>query len=944
MAIREKLLTTYDNVRTWEGDDPARKRKTYWACYTLCFVIVALITLFVYPSNGRSMVWSVDGLEQYYPYFVYEGQWLRDIASSLFSGQGLQVPLWSYTLGYGSDILATMDVIFDPLNLLSGLCPEQYSEYLFQFLIVFRLYLAGAAFSLLAFRLGTGRFPTLIAALLYAFCGTALAVAFWPAGAWPMVLFPLLLLGVEKMLAGERPYVFILTIAAFFIISYYFSYMACIFLVPYCATRVIIVKGWGGVGQFALWVLRFLGALCVGVLIAGISLGPSLAGLFGNERFIEGTVEVALLYTPSFYFEVIAGFLGTTGVGSDCYIGYGGLAFLACVLLFAQRKQHRLLKLCFVVMVIMLFLPICGSILNGFNYATNRWAWAFALLVCFIVAKMLPDLLAVGSRESIILVIASLAFVAFTVIIPQARTEQTVFACVVLAATLMVVVQKGLPSRTRKIGIAACLVAGLACNAFYFISPDEGGIGKSSTPLGTLYQRLTSLSPNSLVANVDDEGQWRYDADPSALARLRNDSAVLGLSGIDFYNSFYNSYIDAYHTELGVAGTNINFSYRDSGARAMLDTLAGVKYFLTPTGVKPPYNYGTGAPVTSGEVVEKNYEVYEVKNGLPLAYVYDSAISRAAYDALTPAQRQESLLQGVVLEEGSSLPEAQLDLASHELEPELKPGPGASVEDGAIVVKSAGATLQLTFEGLADSETYLYADGLTYQPVSPWDATSEEALAKMTWYKKAYLYKQSLEWSAPTDYFIKVTSDRGTTAREIANSVNTWHMYGGKDEWLVNMGYSGEAQSTITLTFNQAGIYHFDKLTAVCQPMASFDDRVSNLKDTPVENLNLGTNEITCSVDAAKNEALFLSVPYSEGWSATVDGRPVDLKRANTGFMAIELAPGNHDVKLTFMTPGLAAGALASGVGIAAFIAIVIGCQVLGRKKDKKNPVAKASS
>lgn len=943
MALRDKLLSSYRSIRAWENGNPVRRRKTYWACYTLAFVIVAFIVLFVYPSNGRSIVWNVDGLEQYYPYFVFEGQWLREIASNLISGQGLQVPLWSYTLGYGSDILTTLDVIFDPLNLLSGLCPEQYSEYLFQFLVVFRLYLAGAAFSHFAFRFGTGRLPTLLAALLYALCGTALAVTFWPAGAWPMVLFPLMLLGVEKVLAGERPYVFILSSAAMFIISYYFSYMACLFLVPYCAARVILVKGPLRVGGFALWTLRFLALLCVAILIAGISLGPALVGLFGNERFVEGAVDVPALYSPDFYFSSIAGFMSTSGVGSDCYIGFGGLAFLACALLFVQRKQHRLLKLCFAAMVAMLFLPLCGSVLNGFNYATNRWVWAFALLVCFIVAKMLPSLLAVGSREARALAIASLAFCAFAILVPQARTEQTMAACLVLAVTLMVVIQKGLSDRARKAGVAACLVASLACNAFYLVSPDEGGVGKSSSPLGSMYQRLTSGSPNRLVADLDDEGTWRYDADPSVTERTRNDSAVLGLSGIDFYNSFYNSFIDAYHTELGVAETNINFSYRGAGSRAILETLAGVKYFLVPAGVKPPYSYDDPQSLVASETMHNvSYEVHEAENAVPLAYVYDAHIPRAVYDALSPAQRQESLLQGVVLE-NSSLPEADLDLESHELPTTLTAGAGLTVEDGVVNVTSAGATLTATFDGLADSETYLYVDGLDYQPVSPLDATSEDALETMTWYQKAKLYKKNLEWSAPTDYFINLSSDKGTATRQIVNSEKTWHMYGGKDEWLVNMGYSEDAQSSITLKFNQPGIYRFDELAAVCQPMGSFDSRVSDLKKTPVDNLELGTNEITCSLAANKEEALFLSIPYSEGWSATVDGEPVEIKRANTGFMALELQPGQHEVRLTFMTPGLATGACASGMGIALLVVIAIGCKALDRRK-KKDTVTKASA
>ena len=149
-------------IREREGDDPRLRRKTYWRCYTLAFFIALAGTLPVYLVNLRSFMWGVDGLEQYYPYFIYEGQLIREVVGGLLAGQGLQIPLWSFQLGFGTDIPSTLDVFFDPLNLLSGLCPERYSEYLFQLLIVVRFYLAGVTFSLFALRFfrsfpGSGR-------------------------------------------------------------------------------------------------------------------------------------------------------------------------------------------------------------------------------------------------------------------------------------------------------------------------------------------------------------------------------------------------------------------------------------------------------------------------------------------------------------------------------------------------------------------------------------------------------------------------------------------------------------------------------------------------------------------------------------------------------------------------------------------------------------------
>lgn len=49
--------------------------------------------------------------------------------------------------GYGGDILTTLHyyVIGDPLDLLSIACPTRYAVYLYSFLSLFRLYLAGWA-------------------------------------------------------------------------------------------------------------------------------------------------------------------------------------------------------------------------------------------------------------------------------------------------------------------------------------------------------------------------------------------------------------------------------------------------------------------------------------------------------------------------------------------------------------------------------------------------------------------------------------------------------------------------------------------------------------------------------------------------------------------------------------------------------------------------------
>lgn len=203
----------------------------------------------------------------------------------------------------------------------------------------------------------------------------------------------------------------------------------------------------------------------------------------------------------------------------------------------------------------------------------------------------------------------------------------------------------------------------------------------------------------------------------------------------------------------------------------------------------------------------------------------------------------------------------------------------------------------------------------------------------MSWYQRANLLKKSIGWSAAPEYSIELVADKGAGKRHIDNTCKDWHMYGGKSEWLINLGYSTDAQSTITATFNRPGEYSYSELSVVCQPMGSFDDQVEALAANPVDDLTFSTNEITGSVDLSQPEAVYFSVAYSKGWSATVDGEPVDIKRANTGFMAVELEPGHHDIKLTYRAPGLVEGLALTGVGFAVFALIVVAYGVAGRKQ-----------
>ena len=57
-------------------------------------------------------------------------------------------------------------------------------------------------------------------------------------------------------------------------------------------------------------------------------------------------------------------------------------------------------------------------------------------------------------------------------------------------------------------------------------------------------------------------------------------------------------------------------------------------------------------------------------------------------------------------------------------------------------------------------------------------------------------------------------------------------------------------------------------------------------------------------------------LPYSTGWTATVDGKKAPVIRTNQAFVGLKLPQGTHKVKLVYNIPGLKLGMITSIIGL----------------------------
>lgn len=82
----------------------------------------------------------------------------------------------------------------------------------------------------------------------------------------------------------------------------------------------------------------------------------------------------------------------------------------------------------------------------------------------------------------------------------------------------------------------------------------------------------------------------------------------------------------------------------------------------------------------------------------------------------------------------------------------------------------------------------------------------------------------------------------------------------------------------------------------------------------------------TAKTTLKKDNLVFFSIPYDEGWSATVDGVAVPIEKVNVGFMAVPVSgDGNeHTIRFTYDTPGLTVGCVTTFFGLLVAAALVL--------------------
>ncbi len=869
---------------------PRNGLKWLWI-YTAMFACGAAMLVLIMRVFGRSLVWAInseDGLRQHYTTIGYMGQVLR----GLLSGKGC--PMYSFRLGQGMDVMTTLAYygFTDPLTLLAVFAAGDGIETVYAVISLLRMYLTGVALAVYVRQVGAkAHWAVACSAAVYAFSGFCLAMM----GRHPYFLngplyLPLLLTGVERVLSERRWLAYVLAAALMLAVNFYFAYMNTVVAIVYIVVRLIVRLRARGVKESAKDGFMLLGGYLLGAALAAAVFLPMARLFFTSSRLGEqaGYTRHMWHYEAGFYQRVaLLMFLPWGNGGHFTRLNLFAVAMFAIVALLWSRDRRKWQVLLGMALCgAGICLPLAGKLMNGGAYVSNRWAYALALFIALACALGLPQLTGkqkAPRRAAMIAVALWLPVCVFLLFRLRSAGSALAMATVTLPLlALLFVYDRGwLKWLTRK-RLEALLAVGTALfcalHTMMAFTPLGAGYIRQQAKAG-IYGRLTSATAAYMI---EDDDFCRV----SQAGYHDSHSPLLGYTGTSFYWSLVDGEMSRYYKDLWLPAQVFSDGVDTLGASAVMNEVASVKYFTRKTDER--YTVPCGYELTETLTLPDGTgaEVYENRYALPLGYAYDAVMDRATYDALPVEDKLQALMRCAVVDGLQETSDGAFRSGAVALDCRITALEGATLEDDRLQVREGGA-IRLAFDAPEDCEIYVLIENLG--PIRG-------------------------------NQIVSVQSDNGTnTGMMVGTSSN---FYFGKDDLAFCLG-SGPLNAC-EISFARGANYRYESIRAVALPLAAYREDAEARRAESMTDVKLDGDRVTGRISASGDRVLQLSIPYSQGWRAWVDGEERPLFRCGGMYTGVEIGAGEHTIELRYATPWLKPGAAVSAAALAAIIALLI--------------------
>ncbi|MBD5098502.1 MAG: YfhO family protein [Clostridiales bacterium] len=570
-----------------EGSATGKTKRLGAAVCALAFAIPAAVMLWVCASLGMApwgdkTILISDMSTQYVEFFC-----------ALKNGE----LFFSWSKALGTSYIGVFSYyVSSPLSLLTLFVPNEAMPIGLMFLMVLKIGLAGVSFAVFAQK----RFPghdgaALICAVCYALMSYNAVYSICVMWLDGVIWLPLILLAVERILAGRSAGPLIAALTVCFISTWYISYMVGIFCALYLCARLVFL--WPRWAELKTILFRFFGAAACALGLTAWLWLPTFLSMF-TGKFSGGNVDYdgLLACDPlKLLGQLQPGQYQSITYGAPPYVFCGTAALVLAVVYFFLQKISPREKLAngalLAVSAASLLLSPLDKVWHLFqrpNWFPARYSFVVSFCLLYLAVQALGALLDWLGKYG-----------------PWLERGGA------LALAVLTVLELGFNTKT--------ILGGL-----------EGQFGSDSYQVYRDYYTANA----QLVETAKEDAGYEFFRMGAGSDRGFNSPLSFGYPGITHYSSLYNYGVNQLTKKLGFAQTWMWCAYY--GSTPVTDALFGVKYVISEDDMPPGYE-----PIAqAGELT-----LWKDPDVLPLAFVAAGGVPELAdHNCFV---RQNALISGL---------------------------------------------------------------------------------------------------------------------------------------------------------------------------------------------------------------------------------------------------------------------------------------------------------
>ena len=830
--------------------------KTYWT-YFVSFIIPIIIMIGVYLSQG--IYWNSDNSpllgDGFHQYVIFDVA-LRNI----LHGNGSL--FYTFTSGLGLNFYALssyyLGSFLSPLVYFFDLTNMPDAVYLTT-LLKFGLIGLSTYFSLNKLFKSIPKPLKLALSSSYAlmsFTVSQLEIKTWID---VFILIPLIITGLQLLITEKKFLLYFTSLSILFIQNYYFGYMTVLFLIFWYLCQI----SW----DFKTRKSSFLDFIITSVLAGMASLILTLPTLFDLQTHGEKLTEITKFQTESsWYLDLFAkqfiGSFDTTKYGAIPMIFVGLLPFILTILFFTLKSIKFHVKLIYAIFFAFLIASFYIEALDLFwqgmhtpNMFLHRYSWIFSTLLIYTAAEVLKRLKELKVWNFLVSLFIIVTGFLATIYLKSHYSFLTDLN-ILLTLEFLVVYSLLLLAVIKKF---------ISVNLFTIL-------------ISLLIIVEISLNASSQMDGIAKEwgfaSRSAYSRDIPAMesfstyignqftrtekleTQTGNDSMKFSYNGISQFSSVRNRSASSTLDKLGFKSSGTNLNLRYANNSILADSLFGIQYNISGN---PIDKYGFQ------DVYQKdNLTLYENQFSLPIAFASQSVYNDVKFNEHTLDNQALFLnqLANVNFDYFSPIPYEKTENTN-----DLISVTSSSNEDAAI---------QYQIEVPENSQVYLSFTNIHF----------------------------SNDKQKKVDILVN-------DAKKIFTTDNVFSFF--------NLGYTKEKKTfNIHVSFPGNSQVSFESPTFYRLDIQTLTEAIQKIKEQPVT-VSTSKNKVFATYDVQQDTSIFFTIPYDKGWSAYQDGKKIEIKQAQTGFMKVDVPKGKGTITLSFIPNGFITGAISSFTSLLLF-------------------------